>query len=115
MKRLNSTFTDNMDKCCICDLYDEKHLNKDRIRVCHGECYNIERHHVFEGRQGFKKVSEEYGYIIPMNCRLHPNGVFADGVESKKLDLELKQLCQKDFERSHTREEFIQTFGKSYL
>ncbi len=33
----------------------------------------------------------------------------------KQLDLELKQLAQKKFEESHSREKFIEHFIKSYL
>ena len=116
MKRLKSTFTNDMDKCCICDLFDRNHLDKQRISVCKGQCYSIERHHCFEGRQGYKSKSEEYGYIFPINKRLHPNGVFADGIESKKCDRLMKELCQKDYERKHGEcRDFIREFGKNYL
>lgn len=40
----------------------------------------------------------------------------SEGVHfDKELDIELKQKCQKEFEKNGTREEFRRIFGKSYL
>ena len=58
-KRLKSIFTDNMDKCFVTGIET-----------------GIERHHVFEGLQGFKKKSEEYGFVVPLHRSVHPNGAF---------------------------------------
>jgi len=33
----------------------------------------------------------------------------------KDLDRYLQQICQEEFEKTHTREEFRAIFGKSYL
>ena len=62
-----------------------------------------------------RKLSEKYGLKVWL-CPTHHRGT--NGVHGKnghKLDLELKELGQKAFEWQHTREEFIKTFGKSYL
>lgn len=34
---------------------------------------------------------------------------------NKEMDLELKRVYQKEYEKNHTREEFIKLIGKSYL
>lgn len=34
---------------------------------------------------------------------------------NKEMDLELKRVYQKEYEKTHTREEFIKLIGKSYL
>lgn len=34
---------------------------------------------------------------------------------NKALDREVKQIAQREFEDSHTREEFMQIFGRNYL
>ena len=95
MKKLWSIFTDNMDEC----IYTKSH--------------DIERHHVFGGAN--KKRSEKYGFTAPLRRDLHPNGVFA-GQGAKLVDTELKQRCQRHYEKNiGTREEFIKEFGKSYL
>ena len=33
----------------------------------------------------------------------------------RKFDLKVKKIAQAKFEETHTREEFINIFGKSYL
>ena len=39
------------------------------------------------------------------------NGIHFD----KEFDLRVKRLCQKKFEETHTREEFIALIGRNYL
>ena len=34
---------------------------------------------------------------------------------NRDMDLELKRIYQKEYEKNHTREEFIRLIGKSYL
>lgn len=41
-----------------------------------------------------------------------------DGVHGKnghELDIKLKQDCQRKYEETHSREEFIELIGKNYL
>ena len=73
----------------------------------------VEIHHIFFGNPYFRKHSEEDGYIIPLSPEWHRgnNGVH----HSYPLDESLKQFCQEHFEETHTREEFIRRYGKSYL
>lgn len=73
----------------------------------------VEMHHVFYGTSNRAK-SDKYGYIVPL-CHYHHNEP-PDGVHfNKQLDLYLKQTYQARFEQDHTREEFIEEFGRSYL
>jgi hypothetical protein len=49
-------------------------------------------------------------------CYIHHRGTY--GVHGKyghQLDLQLKQHCQREFEKTHTREEFIKLIGRNYL
>ena len=34
---------------------------------------------------------------------------------NRETDLMLKRICQEEFEKTHTREEFVRIIGKSYL
>jgi hypothetical protein len=71
----------------------------------------VEWHHVFSGP--YRKKSTLYGYVVPL-CIKHHN-TSPDGVHfNKEKRNELKRICQRHFEETHTREEFIATFGKSY-
>ena len=71
----------------------------------------LHEHHIFEETA----KSEKYGLKIWL-CHRHPvtNPHYSINYQ-KQLDLELKQLAQKKFEESHSREEFIEHFIKSYL
>lgn len=86
------------------------------------ECYitglttDTERHHCFEGRQGFKQKSEELGYIVCLHRSLHGHGAFANSSTNwRDLDHFLKRKCQEHFlENTGTREEWYDIFGKFY-
>jgi hypothetical protein len=41
------------------------------------------------------------------------NGVH--GMKGHKLDLFLKQTCQKKYEETHTRDDFIKLIGRNYI
>lgn len=80
--------------------------------VCGTEQY-LHRHHIFFGRAN-RKLSEKYGLTVWL-CGRHHN-LSDEGVHfNRELDLYIKQTGQKAFERKHTREEFMQIFGKNYL
>ena len=70
----------------------------------------LNKHHIFEEKQ-----SEKYGLKIWL-CHRHPITDSRYSIRyQNQLDLELKQLAQKKFEETHTRNEFIKHFIKSYL
>lgn len=74
----------------------------------------LEKHHIFGGSANRKK-SEQYGlYVYLCGAGCHREGPVS--VHKCRLtDLRLKIEAQKAFERTHTREEFLQEFGKSVL
>ena len=94
-KKLWSVFTDDMDHCYFTGSAP------------------VERHHIFGGAN--RKISEKYGFVIPLRPDLHPNGAFA-GDDAHRMDINLKQMAQKYFEDHHgSREDFRKIFGKSWL
>ena len=82
-----------------------------------GKCYvcyletDTARHEVFYGTAN-RKNSKKYGAWVDVcpSCHArihaHPNSGF---------DLHLKRNAQWLFERTHSREEFMKIFGKSWL
>lgn len=79
--------------------------------ICH-TLYDIEEHHVYYGSAN-RRQSTRWGLTLWL-CHEHHTG--NSGVHfNKDLDTELKQMAQAKFEETHTREEFHQIFGKSYL
>lgn len=90
----DSVLTNDQDHCLICG-YEQ-----------------IQRHHVFHGTSN-RKLADEDGYWVPL-CHRHHTG--RDGVHSSRFfDMVLKQTAQRHYEETHTREQFIQRYGRSYL
>ena len=85
-------------------------------KVCFlcGRTGNLERHHIFFGTSN-RKNADKYGLTVWLcgdTChRCGKNAVH----QNRLTDLYLKEQGQRAFEKTHTREEFIQIFGKSYL
>ena len=84
----------------------------------HKECFMCHRtgdlhsHHIFGGPN--RKWSEKYGlkiWLCPEHHNMSDNGVHFN----KALDLQIKQIAQREFEDTYTREEFMRIFGKNYL
>ena len=85
------------------------------------ECYltgatdGLHRHHIYFGNPN-RKISEANGFWVWLRWDWHngaPYGVH--GRDGHDLDRRLKQECQERFEETHTREQFRQLIGKSYL
>lgn len=69
--------------------------------------------HVYFGMAN-RKWSEKYGLTVWL-CGRHHN-LSNEGVHfDRELDLHIKQVGQRAFEKNHTREEFLRVFGKNYL
>lgn len=87
-----------------------------REKKCYitGSTYNLHRHHIFAG--GRRQISEREGFWVYLIGHLHNQS--NDGVHGKNghaLDLRLKQDCQRKFEETHSREEWMLLMGKNYL
>lgn len=75
---------------------------------------NLHRHHVFYGVAN-RNLSEKYGCWVYL-CARHHN-MSNQGVHfNHDFDLLLKKQAQRAWEEHYgTQEDFIQTFGRSYL
>lgn len=82
----------------------------------HGECYLCGKetdtavHEVFYGTAN-RRNSKKYGTWVNLCPRCH----VALHADPDGLDAELKRHTQWVFERTHTRQEFIEIFGRNYL
>ena len=78
----------------------------------------LERHHIFYG--SCHAQAEKYGFTINL-CRHHHRGDEAgdkDAVhrpDKNDLDDFLKRWAQAEYEKTHTREEFMNIFSRSWL
>lgn len=69
------------------------------------------RHEIYYGVKN-REISKRNGFWVAMppavHQKLHQNA--GQGVDSL-----LKVLCQKKFEKTHTREEFMKLIGRNYI
>lgn len=70
-------------------------------------------HEVYYGTAN-RKISIENGFCVGL-CHYHHNMSNISVHYDRKMDLKLKQIYQKEYEKTHTRNEFIKLIGKSYL
>lgn len=89
-------------------------IQKQKMCLVCNTPYNLHEHHIFEGTAN-RRMSEKFGLKVFL-CARHHN-MSNEGVHfNKELDLSIKQLGQKYFERHYgSRDYFIEKFGKSYL
>lgn len=86
--------------------------DKKECLIC-GAVDNLNSHHVFYGTAN-RAVSEKYGLKVWLCVKHHTNG--ADAVHfNRKIDMAIKAMAQQKFEETHSREEFVKEFGKSWL
>lgn len=85
--------------------------NKKECWFC-GSSYNIHKHHIYFGAN--RKISEKNGFWVNL-CAEHHNMSPQSVHLNREMDLTLKTFCQEVYEKTHTREEFRELIGKSYL
>lgn len=86
-------------------------------KVCYitGQTNNLHKHHIFFGNPN-RKISEDNGFWVYLAGYLHnQSSIGVHGKDGRELDLMLKQHCQRKYEETHTREEFMKLIGKNYL
>ena len=85
-----SILTDDLKHCAIC--------KKEQVDI----------HEIYGGCN--RKVSMQNGFCIPL-CREHHR----TATINNSFSLQLKQLCQREYEKTHTRQEWLGLIGKNYL
>lgn len=86
-------------------------LTEERCFLC-GCRRDLELHHIMHGTAN-RRLATRYG-LTCLLCRSHHTGKF--GVHSDaELNTKLEKLAQKAFEKTHTRQEWMDIFGKNYL
>ena len=80
--------------------------------ICHSR-RAIHKHHVFFGR-GNREKSEKHGFTVFL-CAPHHNMGDNCVHRNREMDLFIKRECQRAFERTASRAEFISIIGKNYL
>lgn len=82
-----SNYTDNYNKCYYC-----------------GNVGTMDLHEVYGGSNRLRSI--RMGFVVPLCRKCHSN---------EEIINYLRKFIQKEFEKTHTREEFIEITGKSYI
>lgn len=96
-----------------------KKRKKSIIQADTTHCYVCNRmgteiHHPLNGSN--RKISDRMGLTVGLCYTHHRGEQGVHGKDGNDLRIELKQVAQEVYEeRIGTREEFIRTFGKSWL
>lgn len=83
---------------------DKNLVKSGKCGYCEKYCGKLDPHEIYGGSN--RKRSIQNGFVILLCRKCH---------EDEKILQELKKKTQKEYEKTHTREEFIQIIGKSYL
>ena len=87
---------------------------KDKRCYLTGETRGLEKHHIFFGT-GLRRISDKHGFWVWLTAEKHRGTSGVHGRDGHKVDLRLKQDCQRKFEETHTRAEFMAIIGRNYL
>lgn len=82
---------------------------KDHCYNC-GSSYGIQMHHCMHGTSN-RANADKYGLIVPLCSKCHQ----ALHDNDTMLDRWLHEVAQVYFEKLHSREEWMEVFGKNYL
>ena len=76
-------------------------------------CWTMrEEHHVFDGPN--RKISEENGFKVKLCIGHHRTS--PEAVHTKKENMLLiQQDVQREYEKTHTRQQFMSLIGRNYL
>lgn len=75
---------------------------------------NLHKHHIFFGA-GQREISEKMGFWVYLRHDWHEAEYGVHGRDGHELDLRLKRKCQRKYEATHSREEFMALIGRNYL
>ena len=73
----------------------------------------LEEHHVFPGTSG-RKTSEENGFKVQLCLSHHREGPEAVHNNEKNMRL-IQAAVQREYERTHSREQWMTLMGRNYL
>lgn len=80
-----------------------------------GRTDNLQKHHIYFGNPN-RKISDKHGFWVWLTGEWHNQDSRIDVHHNHEFDMFLKRECQKRYEElGHSREEFRELIGKSYL
>ena len=80
--------------------------------ICHAQV-GLEDHHIFFG-VGLRPISERNGFKCWL-CQLHHRDGKYGVHGNRQIDLMLKRVCQEEYEKTHSRQEWMKLIKRNYL
>lgn len=90
-------------------------LQSERVCYITSRTDHLHEHHIYGGAN--RKVSEANGFKVWLTYDMH-NGNNPEAVHNNSnqgWDLKLKQDCQRKYEETHSRSDFMKLVGRNYL
>lgn len=88
---------------------------KEKCCFITGQIRGLHKHHIFHGT-GRRGISDKNGFwvwLIPTLHNIGQNNLHK--YPNMGLDLKLKKLCQMEYEKQYSHEEFMNLIGRNYL
>lgn len=73
---------------------------------------DLHEHHVFGGPN--RDISEAEGFKVYLDLEHHETGKEAVHLNAESMRL-IQQDCQREYEKTHTRQQFMELIGRNYL
>ena len=73
----------------------------------------LEEHHVMFGTAD-RQISDRYGLTVWLCPSHHNRGMFSAHM-NRKTNLILRRHAQREFEKQHSHDEWMELFGKNYM
>ena len=83
---------------------DKGIVKSGRCDYCHRECERLDPHEVYGGSNRKRSIEGKFIKLLCRKCH-----------SSERIINQLRKEVQKEYEKTHTREEFIKLIGKSYI
>ena len=83
---------------------DKDIVKSGKCEFCGRECKRLDPHEVYGGSNRQRSIKHKFVKLICREC--HSN---------EKVIAQIRKDVQKEFEKTHTREEFIKLIGISYI
>ena len=85
-----------------------------RCYLTDAENVPLEKHHIYFGKKAWT-ISDKHGFWVWLRPEWHRGMYGVHGKCGHNVDLLLKQDCQRKYEETHDREEWMRLIGKNYL
>lgn len=88
-------------------------LQDEKVCYLSGRDYDLVKHHIFRGAD--RKTADKNGFWVWLNQEWHTGQYGIHKTGNEDLLKALQKEAQKKYEETHTREEFMNLFGRSNL